>query len=51
MALLLGISGVAFVAFWLWLTVRVVNRPEQRVKLLAVALIVTMAAYPLMVGA
>ena len=50
MALALSTFGIAFAAFGVWVTVRIINRPEQWTKWVAVALIVTLLAYPLMVG-
>ncbi len=51
MAGALAIFGVAFAAFCVWLTVRVVNRREKWAKRTAVVLTVLMTlAYPLSVG-
>jgi hypothetical protein len=48
MALALSIFGVAFVAFFVWLTLRLINRGWRSVRRLwIVALPVAMLAYPL----
>jgi hypothetical protein len=46
MALALSIFGVAFAAFCLWLTVRIVNRRERWAKRTAAGLVL-LAWYPL----
>jgi hypothetical protein len=44
------VLAVAFSAFCVWLTVRIVNRRERWAKWTAVALIVALIAYPLSIG-
>jgi|SRR5579872_1230600 len=50
MPLALSIFGVAFAAFCVWLTVRIVNRRERWAKRTAIALVVLLVAYPLSAG-
>jgi uncharacterized membrane protein YidH (DUF202 family) len=51
MAVALSIFGVAFAAFCVWLTVRIVNRREKWAeRTLAAALIVALIGYPLSLG-
>jgi hypothetical protein len=45
--ILLLILAVAFAAFCVWLTVRIVNRRERWAKRLAVTLVITFIIYPL----
>ena len=42
--------GVAFAAFGIWLTVRIVNRRERWAKRTMVVLVLVLAAYPLSIG-
>ncbi|HEY2250359.1 MAG TPA: hypothetical protein VGH74_04830 [Planctomycetaceae bacterium] len=49
MAFALSILAVAFAAFCLWLTVRIVSRRERWAKC-TVALLIVLAAYPLSMG-
>lgn len=46
----IGVFGVAFVGFAIWLTVRTINRREQWAKRMAVATAVLLLAYPLSEG-
>jgi glucan phosphoethanolaminetransferase (alkaline phosphatase superfamily) len=51
MAIALATIGVAFAAFCVWLTVRIVNRRERWAKwTLAAVLCVALVAYPLSTG-
>lgn len=50
MAVALPIIGVAFSAFCVWLTVRIVNRRERWAKRTAIALALIIVAYPLSSG-
>ena len=47
MTILLATWGVAFAAFCVWLSVRIINRRERRAKRTAVALVVLLVGYPL----
>ena|SRR5436190_17578557 len=50
MAIALAFFGVAFAAFCVWLTVRLVNRRERWAKWTAAVLVVVLTAYPLSIG-
>ena len=50
MAVALAIFGVAFAAFCVWLSVRIVNQRERWAKWTAAALIAMLAGYPLSIG-
>jgi hypothetical protein len=50
MNLVLAVFAVAFVAFVVWLTVRIVNRREKWAKRMAIALSVMLIGYPLLLG-
>ena len=51
MSIVLPAVGIAFAAFCVWLTVRIVNRRERWAKWTAVVLlIVVLAGYPLSIG-
>jgi len=49
MSIVLAVSGLAFAAFAVWLTVRIVNRREKWAKRLAIGLTVALI-YPLSFG-
>jgi hypothetical protein len=49
-AILFSGLGVGFVAFCVWLTVRIVNRRERWAKRTAVGLAAVLAGYPLSIG-
>jgi hypothetical protein len=50
MTALLSTLAVAFAAFCVWLTVRIVNRRERWAKRTAVSLVVVLVGYPLSFG-
>jgi hypothetical protein len=50
MTILLPTLAIAFAAFCVWLTVRIVNRRERWAKWTAVALIAVLVTYPLSFG-
>jgi hypothetical protein len=50
MTILLPTLAVAFAAFCVWLTVRIVNRRERWAKWTLIALVVLFFAYPLSIG-
>jgi hypothetical protein len=50
MAIAFGIAGVAYAAFCVWLTVRIVNRRERWAKWTLAAVLVSLAMYLASVG-
>jgi hypothetical protein len=50
MTILLSTLVVAFAAFCVWLTVRIVNRRDRWVKRMAVLALALLVAYPLSIG-
>jgi hypothetical protein len=50
MGIAISIFGIAYAAFCIWLTVRIVNRRERWAKRLAVGLALLLIAYPVSFG-
>jgi hypothetical protein len=50
MTIVLAVLGLAFTAFVVWLTVRIVNRRERWAKRVAISLVVAAVVYPLSIG-